>query len=92
MPARSATPAIPAATLRTGTRSQLQMRTVNSDVRKVLRAGATDRIPFFCECPDFGCYHPLWLTLADFDLLAAGDTFGIAPGHVFESAPDVLIG
>lgn len=67
---------------RTGSRDPLRMRGINLDVRKVVRSPGGDRIPFFCECAEAGCYLPLWLTLPEFDVLARGDSFGIAPGHL----------
>jgi hypothetical protein len=79
--------ALTTAVVPSGSRSQPLMRSVNNDVRRVIRADAADRIPFFCECPDEGCYHPLWLTLGEYDSLAAGDAFGIAPGHDIPQAP-----
>jgi hypothetical protein len=63
-------------------RSQPLMRAVNDDVRKAVHADAFDRIPFFCECSDQACYQPLWLTLAEYDRLVAGNAFGLAPGHI----------
>lgn len=80
-------PGFTTAAVHSGTRSQPLMRSVNNDVRRVIRADPADRIPFFCECRDEGCYHPLWLTLDEYDDLAAGDAFGIAPGHDAPQAP-----
>jgi hypothetical protein len=68
------------------------MRAVNQDVRKELRVGEEDALPFFCECPDEGCYAPLWLTLGDYDRLAAGSSFGIADRHTFAALSTDLPG
>lgn len=65
-----------------GTRSPQRMRGINADVRRVVRAGAGDRIPFFCECTEEGCYLPLWLTLDAYDALAAGGGFGTSASHL----------
>lgn len=66
----------------TESRSQPLMRAINKDVRTVAHADGFDRIPFFCECSDEGCYQPLWLTPGEYDGLVAGDGFGLAPGHL----------
>ena len=88
-PAQAAASATPAPTAaRPGLeRRQQWLRAVNDDVRRVLRAGAGDRIPFFCECAAPGCSLPLWLTLAEYDALSAGSAFGIAQAHEPAAAP-----
>lgn len=77
--------------LATGARDPQRMRAVNNDVRRVVRTGSGgERIPFFCECPEQGCYLPLWLTLGEFDALVAGPGFGRSAGH--DPAPSALTG
>jgi hypothetical protein len=50
------------------------MHTVNSNLRE--RSEAVDRsesIAFFCECKTPSCFAPVWLSVDDFDLVAAAD-------------------
>jgi len=75
--------------LATGERDPKRMRSINDDVRRVVRADPSDRIPFFCECAEDGCYQPLWLTLGEYDRLAAGGSYAQSSSH--DPAPPPFI-
>ncbi len=39
----------------------------NDLIRAAVRADASDRLPFECECGLAGCRERVWITLAEFD-------------------------
>ncbi len=39
-------------------------------------------IAFFCECDDAGCYRPVWLTVAAYDVVRLDPSWvALAEGH-----------
>jgi hypothetical protein len=40
-------------------------RAANQRIRAVVRADATDRLPFFCECGRHSCHSEVWLSLQE---------------------------
>ena len=48
-------------------------REANAFMRSGLEQyGASELIPFFCECRREGCYQPVWLTKAEYDCRRPG--------------------
>lgn len=44
-------------------------RAADERIRAVVRAGAGERLPFFCECQQDGCSEVVWLSLLGFQRL-----------------------
>jgi hypothetical protein len=64
-------------------RDRRTLRRVNELIRESLAVGGyPDRIAFFCECADPGCYQPVWLTVAGYERARADGRVLHAPGHV----------
>jgi hypothetical protein len=48
------------------------IRSINSNLRdRSEPSDSTERIAFFCECQNPGCYMPLWMSVAAFDAMVA---------------------
>lgn len=72
----------------------LQLRGANEMLLRVLRDENSDReIAFFCECGQYDCYAPVWLTGAAYEARLATSQPIVVSGHlkpVLPPARDLL--
>jgi len=64
-------------------RASSLMRSTNNNLRRLSGASTfSEPIAFFCECRSPACYSVIWIQLAAFDLLVAGqDGWLLVEGH-----------
>jgi hypothetical protein len=66
-------------------------RRVNDEIRRMSPAYTGEPVPFFCECTP-GCFHPVWLSVADYDeLVADSDAPLLSAGHVGNGLVNELV-
>jgi hypothetical protein len=66
------------------------MRIVNELVREGFNGeGRAQPVAFFCECSDSGCYRPVWLTIAEYELVRDDpDRVALASEHEVAAGPE----
>lgn len=59
---------------RAARRESRVIRSVNSSLRERSEAfDSSERIAFFCECQNVGCYLPMWMSVNAFDTMVAAE-------------------
>ncbi len=68
-------------------------RTVNEQIRAVVKVDPGDRIPFFCECGQATCHRSVWLSLDEFATRRAngGTILAHEPGRRRRPPPKVTV-
>lgn len=73
-------------------RNQALFRDVNERLEGLAEAFqlVSERTTFVCECADLACIQKLDLSLAEYEEVRSdGNSFIVAPGHVFEDVENV---
>jgi hypothetical protein len=66
-------------------------RHVNDELGRLSPPDSADPVPFFCECTP-GCFHPVWLSVTEYDSLVADtDAPLLSAGHVGSGLVNELV-